>query len=322
MWVIFTFLLGALAVITIKLALNLAQMKREMEKLNIILETVENVKEIIYYCDVPDLHYRYVSPAVETIFGPNALQEHLDNPNKIFEIVHPDDYEILMKKKLGTLDYSQPIVVRLKNHLGEYIWFEEYAIPVYEDGKLVAMQGIYRNINEKVKLQQQLEQRATHDGLTNLYNRAYFDAKFNQYNETTDTPITIAICDLDNLKCVNDQYGHKTGDDLIKEVARIFNKVVKNGEFVARIGGDEFAFMLVAADEARVCELFTHIQLEVDAANRTNKAFQIEMSKGYASHSSSLHEMERLYMEADNRMYAEKKTRVRYRASGEIAVGS
>ncbi|MER2107135.1 MAG: GGDEF domain-containing protein [Solibacillus sp.] len=211
---------------------------------------------------------------------------------------------------------------KVEYHLGEYIWFEEYAIPVYKDGKLVAMQGIYRNINEKVKLQQQLEQRATHDALTNLYNRAYFDAKFNQYNETTDTPITIAICDLDNLKCVNDQYGHKTGDDLIKEVARIFNKVVKNGEFVARIGGDEFAFMLVDADEARIDELFTHIQFEVDAAKRTNKAFQIEMSKGYASHSSSLHEMERLYTEADNRMYAEKKTCVRYRASGEVAAYS
>lgn len=319
MWVIFTFLLGVLAVIAIKLALKLRQMKREMEKLNIILETVENVKEIIYYCDIPDLQYRYLSPVVETILGPNTLQEHLDNPNKIFEIVHPDDYELLMKKKLGTIDFSQPIILRLRNHLGEYIWFEEYAIPVYEDDKLVAIQGIYRNISEKVKLQQQLEYRATHDALTNLYNRAYFDTKFNYFNETFETPITIAIFDLDNLKCVNDQHGHKMGDDLIKETARIFHEVVQNEEFVARIGGDEFAFMLVDADEVRIAELFAHIQQKVDAANRLNKDFQIDMSKGYASHTSSLHEMERLYMEADKRMYAEKKTRVRYRASGQVA---
>ena len=87
-----------------------------------------------------------------------------------------------MKKKLGTLDFNKPITVRLKNHLGKYIWFEEYATSVYKDGKFVAVIGIFRNIDDKVALQRQLEYNSTHDALTDLYNRAFFQLKLNDFN--------------------------------------------------------------------------------------------------------------------------------------------
>ena len=114
-----------------------------------MVETVENIRDILYYCEtVPKLNYLYLSPTVNDLLGPNTLEEHLQNPEKIFEIVHPDDRETLVRKRFGQLNFNQPIKVRFRNHLGQYIWFEEYATPVYKDGKLVAVQGIFRNIDD------------------------------------------------------------------------------------------------------------------------------------------------------------------------------
>lgn len=322
MLIIIIFLTSILLIISLKLSWELRHARREAKELQRMKSLVENVKDIIYSCEVPSLSYHYLSPEVEKVFGPHALEEHLANPTIIFELIHPDDRELLAKKRDGLLDYNEPIPIRLKNYRGEYVWYEDYATPIYENGQLVAIQGIYRNIHERVQLSEQLKYKASHDALTALHNRSYFDLKVQQYNEQNNLPIAFVICDLDNLKYVNDCYGHAVGDDLIKAAATICKKIVHDDEFVARIGGDEFAFLLPNATETRIQELFAQLQAEIDLANERNETFKIEMSKGYAYHTSSINQMERLYMEADDQMYQEKQTKQRYRMSGEKAVNS
>lgn len=70
--------------------------------------------------------------------------------------MHPDDIELKEKKLTGQLDYTQPIIERLKGTNGIYLTFEEYATPIYENGEFVAIQGVVRNIDEKIKLEQDL----------------------------------------------------------------------------------------------------------------------------------------------------------------------
>src|SRR5690606_17391806 len=140
------------------------------------LQLVELSKDIIYYCEVkPEIKYRYVSPSVNKFMGPGIMEDSYKNPKITFERIHPDDYEILSKKISGDLDYSKPLIQRWKNEKGEYIWFEEYATPIYEKGDLIAVQGIIRNIDEKIKLQQDLEYRIVHDALTDIHNREFFE---------------------------------------------------------------------------------------------------------------------------------------------------
>ena len=141
------------------------------------------------------------------------------NPNTPLEMVHPDDFELMMKKVSGELYYSQSIIQRFQDMDGHYKWFEEYVTPIYENGEIIAIQGIMRNIDDHMALQQDLEYRVLHDGLTDIYNRYYFDQKKQEYNESINSSVGIIVCDLDELMYLNDHFGHKMGDLLIKEFA-------------------------------------------------------------------------------------------------------
>ncbi|MFD0620796.1 PAS domain S-box protein [Paenibacillus sp. GCM10027629] len=75
------------------------------------------------------------------------------------------------------------MIYRIVNGAGQYITFEEFTTPVYKDGEVVAFQGILRNITDKLKLQEELEYRITHDSLTGVYNREFIERLIEKYDK-------------------------------------------------------------------------------------------------------------------------------------------
>lgn len=308
MWFV---VLGALVMLfatCMKLYFHLTQLRQQIDYLKPLIDTVENVKEIIYYCETPQLKYRYLSPAVNQ-FGPHVYDEHMKDPYKIFEMVHPEDHVKLENKALGKMDYSKPLTIRILDDKGNYVWFEEYVTPVYKEGKLVALQGILRNIDDKMKLQQQLEYEVSHDGLTNVYNRTYFQTKMGIYNKVKDVPMGVIISDLDQLKYINDHYGHLTGDRMIIEAANILTNCANEETIIARIGGDEFALLLPNSTEEDVVACIDKVIQSLNYHNSFNESLQIHMSIGYSYIHSSIRNMECLYSEADQQMYTAKNAK-------------
>lgn len=308
MWIFLGIIIGFL-LICLRLHYQKSKLQQKVELLEPLVESVENIRDILYYCETDSkLKYLYLSPTINNLLGPNALSDHLQDPDKIFEIVHPDDYEILEKKILGTLNFNQPITVRLKNHLGEYIWTEEYATPVYKDGKYVAIQGLSRNINDKIVLQQQLEYKSTHDALTNLYNREYFQAKMAHFNERNE-PITVVLADLDELKWVNDKYGHQMGDKLVCETAACLEAFADNDMLIARIGGDEFSILIPNKSVLQVEQFLKNVEMKMQKDYKDLPFSSIKISIGYEYSNSSYGVMEQLFSQADAKMYINKKKR-------------
>jgi diguanylate cyclase (GGDEF)-like protein len=287
------------------------QLHQKVNYLNNVLELVENSKDIAYYCEIkPKFQYKYLSSSIEKVLRPNLVEESMKNPYTAFELVHPEDYDILSKKISGELDYSKPIIVRWRNDKGEYIWFEENSTPIYKNGDLVAIQGIIRNIDEKMKLQEELEYKVSHDTLTDLYNREYFELQIEKYDKNADVSIGIVICDLNNLKFVNDTQGHKVGDRLIKVTAELLNIYSNDKIIVARIGGDEFAILLIDTNPFQIDLLLENITNSISNYNGSRDGlFKISLSKGYSNNYSSIGNMEELFIEADNNMYSEKNNR-------------
>lgn len=308
MWIV----LGIIIIIVLLLTwINLYRAKLKLQKkldfYKPMVEMVENIHDTLYYCETyPKLNYLYLSTTINNHFGPNAWEEHLQNPEKIFEIVHPDDYEILMKKKVGTLDFTQPIKVRFQNQLGEYVWFEEHATPVYKDGKCVAVQGVFRNIDAMVQLQQQLEHKSTHDALTDLYNREFFQSKLDEFDRCK-VPIMVIVADLDELKQINDQYGHLIGDQLVREAANCLKAYADKEMIVARIGGDEFAILLPNASVLQVEQYIKSVREKMERDYRDYPFSKIQISIGYEYSDSSYGVMEHLFNEADAKMYKNKR---------------
>lgn len=274
------------------------------------LKLLENSADVIYHYDIkPELKHRYLSPALEKYLGVGIVKQAIENPFLPFEIIHPEDYDRFIQKITGTLDYSKPVIQRWKDTEGNYRWFEEYTNPIFENGELVAIQGIMRNIDENIELRQVLEYQINHDALTDIYNRTFFETIFSDLDGQVNASVGIILCDLDDLKFRNDNFGHKAGDELIQEAARLLNQFSSEDIMVARIGGDEFVLLTVEKTEKEIEQLAQDIKTEIHKHNSDVSNMNIKLSVGHAFTSNSLGKMTELFSQADKNMYKDKTNR-------------
>ena len=199
-------------------------------------------------------------------------------------------------------DYNNPrtIITSIVAIVAEGILFSLFLLVVGE------------RVNRDLKVQ------ALHDPLTGLYNRrAFEEIALHEVSGAARTrkPLAVLMFDIDHFKRINDQYGHSTGDAVLKAAAEILGRSVRNEDFLCRWGGEEFCALLPRA---------THAQAR-DVAERALRAFeaspiqvggrqiQITVSIGIASESSKCQEFSSLVELADTALYqAKEKGRNRF----------
>jgi two-component system, cell cycle response regulator len=142
---------------------------------------------------------------------------------------------------------------------------------------------------------------STHDSLTGLYNRAYFDAELLRVASGRCFPASIIVVDLNGLKEVNDSRGHESGDRLIQQAAAVLRGAFRGGDVVARIGGDEFAIIMPSASEEVVQTTVVRVRQQVSDNNS-----ELSMALGYAV-AKTRHELMKALSLADERMYVDKR---------------
>lgn len=145
------------------------------------------------------------------------------------------------------------------------------------------------------------------DELTQLHNRRYCMEYMNKLREERNFKYTVICFDLNNLKTVNDTYGHAKGDVLIRSAAEVIAETFEDYGVVARMGGDEFVAVIGTADEEKLVSLMKEFVQNIDRKNRVIKDLNMSIAYGYASGSQSDSDIEKVYQAADDRMYEKKK---------------
>ncbi|MCU4418968.1 sensor domain-containing diguanylate cyclase [Acinetobacter bereziniae] len=156
--------------------------------------------------------------------------------------------------------------------------------------------------NEQKRQKEFFEAVALSDSLTGLFNRRGWDQLLAQEEARCKSyghPAAIFMIDLNNLKIVNDQFGHFIGDELIKKTANLLKICVRNNDIVARIGGDEFAILSIENTKEGAELLFDRIQEIFANAN-------ISIAVGFAIRNPSYSLLEAV-QEADEKMYENKR---------------
>ncbi len=156
------------------------------------------------------------------------------------------------------------VEVRLDNNFSNY-WTYTTKIPIRDDqGKIFGLIGFTRNISKIKSTESRLHTLATHDPLTNVYNRFGLEERLKEMLEQPGNIMAVLMLDVDNFKAINDRYYHKTGDDFLKWLAWLLKSTSRGNDVVARVGGDEFVIVLdnirEAGDVKKFCtKLFRNV---------------------------------------------------------------
>jgi diguanylate cyclase (GGDEF)-like protein len=166
----------------------------------------------------------------------------------------------------------------------------------------------------------QAEATATTDDLTELPNtRSFFRTLDSVIQEAriSRNRVAVLVTDIDGFKMVNDQFGHATGNRVLQETAAVLRRACRRGDFVARMGGDEFVLLLAEADPDAISRRAADLdRLISDAGARVCGAGFLRLSAGAAYFPEDGQDAEELLAIADARMYEMKRAHHTQRSSG------
>jgi two-component system cell cycle response regulator len=144
---------------------------------------------------------------------------------------------------------------------------------------------------------------STHDTLTGLFNRVYFDTEFQHLGRGRAFPVSIIIADINGLKQTNDRQGHAAGDLLLKKAADVLQAAVRASDIVARIGGDEFAVILPQTTMDNAIDILSRIRTCMAGQDMAGPRVSLAVGAAVAHDAGS---MQQALKEADDRMYQDK----------------
>jgi diguanylate cyclase (GGDEF)-like protein/PAS domain S-box-containing protein len=318
---------------------------RSLERLRLLESVVVNAKDAILITEAepigePGPRIVYCNPAFLTATGftiaevigktPRILhceetsRKTLDLIREALSNWQPIEVELVNARSDGSRFWVQLSIVPVANERG---WFTHWVsvqrdITERKEAESLLRQAqadreekvaLETRLLERERIEEELSYAAFHDGLTSLHNRAYLMSRllsmFTKDGHSQTPAATVLFLDLDRFKYVNDSLGHRAGDLLLSVVARRLEMCIREEDVFARVGGDEFAILLVGADQSGLAVELAQLivtQLRLPVVIDGQDIFT-SCSLGIVSADQSHASPEDLLRDADVAMYAAKK---------------
>ncbi|HZF69779.1 sensor domain-containing protein [Sulfuricurvum sp.] len=292
---------------------NITERKKTEEKLKLLASVFTSAKEGIVITDTKgviveanEAYSLITGYSNDEVVGQNAGFLKSDKHDKAF-------YKNMWNELIRNKYWIGEIWNRRKS--GE-IFVERLTISAISDseGKILSYVGLLTDITTGKDYESTLERMAFYDSLTGLPNRLLFAERINQammISKRLNSMMAVCFLDLDEFKPVNDDFGHSVGDTLLVEMAIRMQKCVRESDTVARMGGDEFAILLLNLNTVEECE--TIITKILDSINEpyilpNNEEVNVTASIGVTLYPHDNVPSDILLRHADQAMYLAKES--------------
>ena len=221
------------------------------------------------------------------------------HPDEIEENLHRID--LLMEDSIAGFSMDK----RFVKPNGEEVWVNITVTPFsseeYDEHCHLCM---VEDITSRKKAEEEIIYLSYYDQLTGLYNRRFYEEELKRINTSRNLPITLVLADVNGLKLTNDAFGHSLGDNLLKKIAQVFKKECRTEDIIARIGGDEFVFLLPKTDGAEAQRIIERINNSISEKQRENIICSV--SFGWATKHYLKEDVRKIFMRAEDYMYRNK----------------
>lgn len=288
----------------------------------------ENGSDIVSLHDISG-HVLYISPSCERVLGFTPDDVMRMSP---FAMVHPDDGDRL-RRHFDELIRGAPVTAlscRMLHKTGKHLWLEMMWRALRDaDGRIATLQASSRDITERKDYERQLEETrrklqynheslleanarlaalASQDGLTGLRNRRAFEERLPEELSRirrTQQPVSLLLIDIDHFKAFNDSFGHPRGDEVLRAVARLLARSIRDTDVAVRYGGEEFAVILPNTDTEGAEQMGERLRDAIASSVWTER--QITISVGAATAVTHAVSAESLVDQADRALYRSKQ---------------
>lgn len=241
----------------------------------------------------------------------------IDVNNALVKILGYDSKEELMAVDIPTMIYvnrndfnkvnsqdSNIAVIKARKKDGSIIWVEIITRMVKDDGYGFHFENIVRDVTDRIKKEEEIKYLSFYDKLTGLYNRVYLQEELDRIDNQRNLPLAITMIDINGLRIINDAFGSKSGDEVLKKIADSLKKSCRRGEIISRWSGDEFIIVLPKTTEQIAQKIGERIVGNCSRILYKNVALSISIGINVKNEESEdLHE---ILVEAESRMYRHK----------------
>lgn len=281
-------------------------------------ESETRYKELVEKADVAILlddvegNFKYFNKNFADLFGYTYSEMQ---SKSIEQLVHPDDMNKVARyhrERLKGMEIPKKYEFKGIKKDGTPLWVEVNVVVLEEGGKVIGTRAYIWDISERKGAEQDLRTLSMVDELTGLYNRRGLYAFTEQQIKIADRirkGFLLIFADLDNMKWINDNMGHKEGDQALKDAADVLKESCRKSDIVARMGGDEFAVIAVDALKNSESIVVGRILKNIALKNsKTGKKYQLSLSVGTAYYDPVTPcPLDELFEGADKKMYEYKK---------------
>jgi len=269
---------------------------------------VESTDDSIYLVD-RECRYLYMNRKhMERL---NLTEDDLIN-RSYADIHSSEESRMFVKKVEKIFETGESLQFEYQSKKDGRHFFQTFS-PVFEhEGSVKAVTIVSKDISKLKQMEEKLRTLSLTDDLTGLYNRRGFQTLATmQFNiaQRMEKGMYLLYADLDNLKTINDTYGHKEGDKALIAMAGIFKDTYRRSDIIARIGGDEFVVIPVGSSKDNVQTIIDRLQRAIDRYNRKSSfQYLISLSAGIAYYDpKNPCTADELLERADSMMYEQKR---------------